>query len=52
MHSYVILYNYHRMLVIVRHVSTHLPSYPQTLLNVRLFTVKYFTVNSLKFNKA
>jgi hypothetical protein len=29
------------MLVILRHVSTHLPSHPQALLNLRLFTVTY-----------
>jgi hypothetical protein len=35
------LYNCHRMLVFLRHVSTHFPSHPQTLRNVRLITVKY-----------
>jgi hypothetical protein len=35
------LYNCHRMLVFLRHVSTHFPSHPQTLHNLRLITVKY-----------
>jgi hypothetical protein len=35
------LYNFHRMLVFLRHVSTHFPSHPQVLYNLRLITVKY-----------
>jgi hypothetical protein len=34
--------------VILRHVSTHLPSHPQALLNLRLFTVKYYTIPHLR----
>jgi hypothetical protein len=40
--QYIIqLYNCRRMLVILRHVSTHFSSHSQTLLKLRLFTVKY-----------
>jgi hypothetical protein len=35
------LYNRCRMLVFLRHVSTHFLSHPQALHNVRLITVKY-----------
>jgi hypothetical protein len=42
------LYNCHSMLVILRHVSTHLPSHPQALLNLRLFTVKYYMIARLR----
>jgi hypothetical protein len=32
----------------LRHVSTHLLSHPQTLLNLRLFTVKYYMIARLR----
>jgi hypothetical protein len=32
------LYNCHRMLVFLRHVSTHFPSHPQALHNLRLIS--------------
>jgi hypothetical protein len=35
------LYNFHRMLIFLRHVSTHFPSHRQALHNLRLITVKY-----------
>jgi hypothetical protein len=37
------LYNRRRMLVFLRHVSTHFPSRHQALHNLRLITVKYLT---------
>jgi hypothetical protein len=36
------LYNCHIMLVFLWHVSTHFPSHPQALHNLRSITVKYF----------
>jgi hypothetical protein len=36
------------MLVILRHVSTHLLSLRQALLNLRLFTVKYYMIACLR----
>jgi hypothetical protein len=38
------LYNCHWMLVTLRHGSTHLPSHPQALLNLRLFAIKYYMI--------
>jgi hypothetical protein len=35
-------------LSLLRHVSTHLPSHPQALLNLRLFTVKYYMIARLR----
>jgi hypothetical protein len=39
------------MLVILRHVSTHLPSHPWALLNLRLFTVKYYMIEHLRSHR-
>jgi hypothetical protein len=39
------------MLIILRHVSTHLPSHPQALLNLRLFTVKYYMIARLRSHR-
>jgi hypothetical protein len=36
------------MLVILRHVSTHLLSHPQALLNLRLLTVTYYMIARLR----
>jgi hypothetical protein len=38
------------MLVILRHDSTHLSSHPYTLLNLRLFTVKYCMIARLRYH--
>jgi hypothetical protein len=39
------------MLVILRHVSTHFSSHPQALLNLRLFTVKYYMIARLRSHR-
>jgi hypothetical protein len=39
------------MLVILRNVSTHLASHPQALLNLRLFTVKYYMIARLRAHR-
>jgi hypothetical protein len=45
------LYSCHWLLIILRHVSTHLPSHPQPLLNLRLFTLKYYMIARLRSHR-